>query len=195
MRESVVERSTRETNVKVRLNLDGTGKHKVNARLNFLNHMLRSFALHGVFDLEVEAEGDVHVDDHHLVEDVGIAIGQSILQASSQSESTRRFASVIVPMDEVLVMMAVDLSGRFHFESNLTFKRVRLGDVSSEMIEHFLKSLAENGRFNLHLVIMKDGNDHHKCEAVFKALGLALAQAVELIPRLSGKITSEKGVL
>lgn len=195
MRKATVRRTTNETDVEVAINLDGRGTHNVRTSLNFLDHMLRSFALHGLLDLKIKAKGDTNIDDHHLVEDIAIALGQAIEKALGDKTGIRRFGSALIPMDEVLMLVSLDLSGRPHFESNLEFRRVRIGDLTSEMINHFLKSLADNGRLNLHVSVMKGSNDHHKAEAVFKALGVALSDAVRVNERLRGRTLSEKGAL
>lgn len=195
MRKATVRRVTSETSIVVSVNLDGRGRHEISTSVNFLDHMLRSFALHGMFDLKVEAKGDTHVDDHHLVEDVAIALGQALEKALGDKKEIRRFGSALIPMDEVLMLVSLDISGRPHFESNLEFRRVRIGDLTTEMINHFLKSLSDNGRFNLHVSVMKGTNDHHKAEAVFKALALALSDAIRLNKRFRGRTLSEKGSL
>ncbi len=194
-RRAAVERETRETNVKVEVNIDGEGLHEVDTGIHFLNHLLGSLALHGLIDLKVQATGDLKVDDHHVVEDVAITLGQALATAMGEKSGVRRFGSAVIPMDDALIMASVDLSGRVYFESNLEFRRMKIGDLMAEMVNHFLKSFAEAGRFNLHIVALRGSNDHHKVEGAFKAVGLALAQALEVNPRLKGKSASEKGIL
>jgi imidazoleglycerol-phosphate dehydratase len=177
------------------LNLDGSGNSKIKTGINFLDHLLSSFALHGLFDLNIKAEGNRHVDDHHLVEDIGITLGQALVKALGDKKGITRVGSVIVPMDDALILTSIDLSGRAYVDSDLEFERIKIGDLTSEMINHFLRSFATSGQFNLHIHALRGSNDHHKAEAVFKALGRALSQAVELNPRLKGRIPSEKGVL
>ncbi len=194
MRTAKIKRKTRETQISLELNLDGTGKSSIDTPLNFLNHMLESFSKHSRFDLRVKAEGDVDVDDHHLVEDVGICLGQAIDKAAGDKKGISRMGSSCVPMDESLSHVALDLSGRGYAKIDIRyseFRDARLGDVSKEAIPHFFESLALNGKFNLHMTV--DGeNDHHKIEACFKALAKALYDAT----RISGtEIPSTKGVV
>ncbi|MFH1328130.1 MAG: imidazoleglycerol-phosphate dehydratase HisB [Candidatus Bathyarchaeota archaeon] len=193
MRQGTIERKTKETSITVKMNLDGKGHHEIVTRLNFLDHLVNSFALHGLIDLRVSADGDLHVDDHHLVEDVAITLGQALMKALGEKRGIRRFGTSITPMDDVLIIAAIDLSDRAHFESNLEFKRTKLGDMAAEMVNHFFKSFAEAGKFNLHLLLLKGKNDHHKAEAAFKAVAIALSQAIEINPRIKGHIPSAKG--
>lgn len=188
------ERKTKETNVSVEINLDGSGESKISVPLSFLSHMLESFSKHSNFDLSVKASGDTKVDDHHLVEDVAIVLGEAFDEALGGKVGITRMAHAIVPMDDARAEVSVDLSGRPYAVVKIPFSEFqekRVGDVSKENIEHFLESLALNGRFNLN--IKAEGrNDHHKVEACFKALAKALREAV----RISGTgIPSTKGVL
>jgi len=179
-REAAVKRRTRETNVEVRISLDGKGPSEAKTPLKFLNHMLDSFSKHSGFSLKVKASGDVEVDDHHLMEDVGICMGQAFLQALGSKRGINRMAYSIVPMDDSRAEVSVDLSGRPYAVVNLPFSEFherRVGDVSKENITHFLESFALNGAFNLN-VKAEGRNDHHKVEAVFKALAKALKDAV-----------------
>ncbi|VVB54810.1 Imidazoleglycerol-phosphate dehydratase [uncultured archaeon] len=193
-RKARIERKTKETLIKVELNLDGSGKAAVRTPLNFLNHMLESLAKHSGFDLKVSARGDVHVDDHHLVEDVGITLGHALVTALGDKKGIVRMAYFIAPMDDSKSTVAVDLSGRPYSVIDIgwsNFKDSRVGDVSKENIEHFLESFSVNGKFNLHMKT-EGRNDHHKAEASFKALARALKEAV----RVSGDaVPSTKGVL
>jgi len=194
MRAAKVERKTKETQVSLELNLDGKGKAKVKTPLKFLNHMLENFSKHSGFDLTVSAKGDVDVDDHHLVEDIGICLGEALLKALGDKRGITRMAHAIVPMDDSKAQVAVDLSGRPYVKIKLPFsqfKERRVGDVSKENIEHFLESFAINGKFNLN--IKTEGrNDHHKVEVTFKALAKALKEAT----RVSGReVPSTKGRL
>lgn len=185
-------RKTKETQVKVRLNLDGSGESKIKTPLNFLNHMLENVARHGGFDLKIDGDGDVKVDDHHLVEDAGICLGEAFLKALGDKKGINRMAYSIVPMDDARAEVSVDLSGRPYAVIELPFsefKERRVGDVSKENIEHFLESFALNGRFNLN-VKAEGRNDHHKVEACFKALAKALYDATRVTGR---KIPSTKG--
>jgi imidazoleglycerol-phosphate dehydratase len=194
MRSAEVKRGTRETEVKVELRLDGSGKSKVKTPLKFLNHMLENFAKHSGFDLNVTAKGDVGVDDHHLVEDVGICLGEALLKALGDKKGIARMAHSIVPMDDSRAEVSVDLSGRPYAVIDLPFSEFtekRVGDVTKENIEHFLESFALNGKFNLNAKV-EGRNDHHKVEATFKALAKSLKEAT----RVTGKdVPSTKGKL
>ena len=192
-RRAVVERVTGETKVKVVLDLDDEkGRVKIGLDRKFFKHMLASMAFHGGFTLEIEGEEFEALDDHHLVEDVGLALGEALAKALGDKRGIARFGWAAVPMDEALILASVDLSGRPYFESNLTFKRLHLGDLSTEMINHFFYSFSHAGGFTLHLLALRGVNDHHKAEAAFKAVGLALAQACR---KTGGEIPSLKGVL
>ena len=192
MRSAKVSRKTKETKITLALKLDGVGKSHVKTPLKFLNHMLENFSKHGGFDLDVHAEGDTDVDDHHLVEDLGICLGEALLKALGDKKGINRMAHAIVPMDDSKAEVAVDLSGRPYAKIVLPFSQFaerRVGDVSKENIEHFLESFAISGRFNLNVKV-EGRNDHHKVEASFKALAKALKEAV----RITGKgIPSTKG--
>ncbi|MBU0763120.1 MAG: imidazoleglycerol-phosphate dehydratase HisB [Candidatus Altiarchaeota archaeon] len=193
-RKANIKRKTKETNISLSLNLDGKGKYDIQTPLKFLNHMLESFSKHSGFDIKVKATGDVDVDDHHLVEDLGIVLGEAMLSALGVKKGIARIAHCIVPMDDARAEVAVDLSGRPYAVINLPFsefKERRVGDVSKENIEHFLESLALNGRFNLNVKV-SGRNDHHKVEATFKALAKALKQAVKVVGK---DIPSTKGKL
>ena len=186
-----MERETKETRVKVRLNLDGSGKARVSTGIKFFDHLLSSLAKHGCFDLELRAEGDL---EHHVVEDAMIALGGALERALGKKAGIQRIGEAIVPMDDALVLVAVDLSGRAYPEIEVRFAKRKLDDLSSEMVKHSLQTLAQNGRFNLHVKVLRGQNDHHRAEAIFKALGVALARAVERTPRRRG-VPSTKGVL
>lgn len=192
MRTAKIVRKTKETKIVLELNLDGEGNAVIKTPLNFMNHMLENFAKHSLFDLRVVAEGDTHVDDHHLVEDLGICLGQAIDKALGEKKGIARMGCASVPMDDSLAHVALDLSGRPYAKLNLRFSEFRaakLGDVSKEAIPHFFESLAYNGRFNLHINV--DGeNDHHKVESCFKAVARALYEATRLT---HSKVPSTKG--
>jgi len=175
----------------ITLNLDGEGKSQINTGIEFFNHMLESFARHGLFDLELEAEGDLDIDDHHTVEDVGIILGEVLNDVLGDKKGIRRMAHALVPMDEALAMVAIDLSGRSYTVLDLPFKKVKVGGLSTENVGHFLESLAQNGKFNLHARCEGD-NDHHQVEALFKALARALHDATRVT---HGSIPSTKGVI
>ncbi len=176
-RSARVERATAETRVTVDLSLDG-GDYDHATGVGFLDHMLDLFARHGGFGLTVRCEGDLHVDDHHTVEDVGIALGQAFAEALGDKAHINRYGDALVPMDETLARCAVDLSGRFYLVFDAAFDRATVGDLSTEMVRHFFYSLAEHARMNLHLAVLYGGNDHHRAEALFKAAARALRHAV-----------------
>jgi imidazoleglycerol-phosphate dehydratase len=189
-----VQRRTKETDVRVRLGLDGTGQSKVSTGVAFLDHMLELFARHGLFDLEVECRGDLHIDDHHSVEDVAITLGQALAQALGDKAGVARYGSAYVPMDEALCRAVVDLSGRFYLVYKVETRRQMIGNFSVELAEHFWRSLAEAARCNLHIDCLRGRNTHHILEGTFKATARALRQAVERDPRVTG-VPSTKGVL
>jgi imidazoleglycerol-phosphate dehydratase len=193
-RAAEVRRTTKETDVRVRLSLDGTGQAQVSTGVAFLDHMLELFARHGLFDLEVECRGDLHIDDHHSVEDVAITLGQALAQALGDKAGITRYGSALVPMDEALCRAVVDLSGRFYLVYEVETRRQTVGNFSVELAEHFWRSLAEAARCNLHIDCLRGRNTHHILEGTFKATARALRQAVERDPRVSG-VPSTKGVL
>jgi len=191
MRESKLARKTNETDIEVRLLLDGSGNTDINTGIAFFDHMLNSFARHGYFDLMVKAKGDLTVDDHHTIEDVGITLGSAIKKALADKKGIERFGDARVPMDEALASAAVDLSGRSFLAFNADFANQKIGDFNPQNTRHFFESLVSNAGINAHLNVTGE-NDHHKIEALFKAFGIALKRAV----RQSGSgIPSTKGVL
>lgn len=188
-------RQTKETDVSVALALDGDGSGaQINTGVPFLDHMLELFARHGLFDLAVECRGDLHIDDHHSVEDVAISLGQAFAQALGDKAGVTRYGSALVPMDESLCRAVVDLSGRFYLVYEVETTRQTVGNFSVELAEHFWRSFAEAARISLHIDLLRGRNTHHILEATFKATARALRQAVELDPRASG-VPSTKGVL
>lgn len=189
MRGCRLERKTGETEVEVSLKLDGRGEAEVETGISFLNHLLSHLAKHSGFDLKVRAKGDM---EHHVAEDVMIVLGQCLEKALGDKKGIRRMGDAIVPMDETLVMVSVDLSGRGYSSVELKLRTKRVEDLDADLLEHLLQTFAQNGRFNLHVQVLKGRNDHHKAEAVFKALGLALGEACS---RRGGGIPSTKGVL
>ena len=193
-RAAEVRRTTKETDVRVRLGLDGTGRSQVSTGVAFLDHMLELFARHGLFDLEVECRGDLHIDDHHSVEDVAITLGQAFAEALGDKAGVARYGSAYVPMDEALCRAVVDLSGRFYLVYAVETRRQTIGNFSVELAEHFWRSLAEAARCNLHIDCLRGRNTHHILEGTFKAAARALRQACERDPRVSG-VPSTKGVL
>jgi len=192
-REAKLSRKTNETQVRMRLNLDGKGESRITTGIGFLDHMLTSFAVHGLFDLELEASGDRNVDDHHTVEDVGIVLGQAIGKALKERLGIRRYATSILPMDESLAMVALDLSGRSAcwFDAPLAGK---IGAFDAELIEEFFVAVSRGGDLTLHVKILAGGNRHHMAEALFKAFGRALDEATRIDPRVGG-VPSSKGKL
>lgn len=194
-RRSKVTRTTRETRVEIRLCVDGSGDATIATGIGFLDHMLDSLARHARFDLWVQAEGDLQVDQHHTTEDVGLTLGQALTQALGERRGIRRFGHAIVPLDEALALVAIDLGGRPWATVDLPFHGTTIGAMSSELIPHFLQSFAMEGRFALHAKLLAGENDHHRAEATFKALARALDDATRLDPRLEGAVPSTKGVL
>lgn len=187
-------RNTNETQIQLSINLDGSGKTKINTGVGFFDHMLNLMAFHGGFDLEVVAKGDLEVCDHHMVEDVGIALGQCFLEALGDKRGIKRYGTFFLPMDETLVQISLDISGRsfLHFEGE--FKRETIGEFSTEMTKEFFRAFAFNAGITLHGRVLYGENDHHKVEALFKALGRALKEAKE-IDHNNMVLPSTKGVL
>jgi len=194
VREARIERETRETKITLVLRLDGGGTAEVNTGVGFFDHMLTHVARHGLFDLTVQAEGDLHIDAHHTVEDVGICLGKAFLQAVGSPEGLTRYGHAITPMDEALAEAAVDFSGRPFLVFNAALPPVRVGDFDAELAEEFLRAFAMNSRTTLHINLRYGKNVHHCLEGMFKALGRALREAVRLDPRVKG-VPSTKGVI
>jgi len=191
MRKQKMSRRTSETDIKILLNLDGDGKTNIKTGIEFFDHMLNSFAKHGFFDLEVEAKGDIGVDDHHTVEDVGILLGEVFNKAIADKKGIRRIAHSIVPMDDALATVAVDISGRNYSVLDFNFRKANVGDLSTENIGHFFTSFANSAKININAKVEGE-NDHHKIEALFKSLARALKEA-SIIEHNS--IPSTKGIL
>jgi len=194
-RQSEVERRTGETQVKVALNLDGTGKHDCQTGIGFLDHMLAQLAYHGLLDLEVRAAGDLQVDPHHTVEDVGLALGEAFFQALGDCKGIVRMGSAYAPMDESLAFACADFSGRPYAVVQAEWHAPQIGMLPTSLITHFWESLAVTARANLHLCVLAGRDDHHQCEALFKAAGRAIDAAIRLEPRRQGQIPSTKGTL
>lgn len=188
-RKSKVSRKTKETNIRVSLNIDGRGNYNIRTGIKFFNHFLSSFAKHGSFDLEIAATGD---NEHHVVEDVGIVLGEAFKKALGDKLGIRRFGFSVVPMDDALVLVAVDAGGRAYCSNDVKFRRKKIEDLSAEMIPHFLESFASEFKINLHAKLLDGKNEHHKAEALFKALGVALRDACEVRGR---GVPSTKGVI
>ena len=194
-RKATVERKTGETDIRLTINLDGKGKADVNTGIGFFDHMLISFAKHGRFDLELSCEGDLYVDSHHTIEDVGIVLGKAIKEAVGDKAGIARYASFIMPMDETLVLSAVDLSGRPYLNYDLKLTTPRVGYFDTEMTREFFYAVSYAGEMNLHLKQLDGSNNHHIIEAAFKAFANALRQAVKIDPEYEGEILSTKGTL
>ncbi|NTU77832.1 MAG: imidazoleglycerol-phosphate dehydratase HisB [Chloroflexales bacterium] len=194
-RTATISRTTGETEISLALNLDGGGQAAISTGVGFLDHMLTLWARHGLFDLSVSARGDLHVDEHHTAEDTCICLGRAIDQALGERRGIVRTAHSFVPMDEALALVAVDLGGRPYCVVQAEFATPRVGQLGTDLVFHLLESIATHGRLNLHAQVLYGRNDHHKVEAIFKALGRALDAATRPDPRLADAIPSTKGVL
>jgi imidazoleglycerol-phosphate dehydratase len=195
MRKAQVTRNTLETKIGVKLNLDGSGKAKLSTGVAFLDHMLEQVARHGMLDLEISANGDLKIDAHHTVEDIGITFGQAFLKALGGKKGVRRFGHAYVPLDEALSRVVVDLSGRPGLEFNLKFIRARIGEFDVDLVHEFFQGFVNHAQVTLHIDNLRGKNAHHQCETVFKAFGRALRMASEIDPRNSGRLPSTKGIL
>lgn len=194
-RTATVSRTTAETAIEITLNLDGTGRFSVDTGVGFLDHMLSHIAKHGVFDLDVRCRGDLWIDQHHTVEDVGICLGEALARAVGDKAGLVRAGSAYMPLDEALAFAAVDLSGRPYAVLDLKLLGRELGGLPPDLFNHFLESFAFAAKINLHLRVLYGANDHHKVEAAFKAMARALDAATRIDPRRGGEIPSTKGVL
>jgi len=195
MRQAQITRNTLETQISVSLNLDGTGKAKLATGLGFLDHMLDQIARHGVMDLEVEAKGDLHIDAHHTVEDIGISLGQAFAKAIGDKKGIRRYGHAYVPLDEALSRVVIDISGRPEMEYYVDFKRAMIGSFDVDLIHEFFQGFVNHALITLHIDNLRGNNAHHQAETVFKAFGRALRVAVEADPRMTGVMPSTKGSL
>jgi imidazoleglycerol-phosphate dehydratase len=195
MREAEFTRDTAETAIRVRVSLDGTGRHDCRTGVGFFDHMLDQLARHSLIDIEVEAKGDLHIDDHHTVEDVGIALGRALAQALGDKRGVRRYGSCLLAMDEALVRAALDLSGRPFLVWNVDFPTEKIGTFDTQLVREFFTALAMNGGITLNVARLDGVNSHHIAEAAFKAVAQALRAAVEPDPRMAGAIPSTKGTL
>jgi len=193
-RQAEIKRATKETDIRVALDLDGEGKSAVNTGVPFLDHMLELFARHGLFDLEVTCKGDLQIDDHHSVEDTAICLGRAFAEALGDKKGIVRFGAAHAPMDETLARAVVDLSGRSYLVYNVRNTRAKIGTFSVELAEHFWRSFAEHCKCNLHIEVFYGRNQHHIIEAVFKSTARALSQAVQIDDRISG-VMSTKGII
>ena len=190
-RNSNVSRKTSETEIDIRMNLDGSGNYNISTGINFFNHMLESFSKHSMIDLDVQASGDIEIDDHHTIEDVGILLGEAFSEAIGDKKGIKRMAHAIVPMDESVATVAVDIGGRSYCNMNLDFKNEKIGDMTSDIVIHFFESFAGSAKINIYGTV-EGANDHHKAEAIFKAFAKSLKEAIKIE---HNQIPSTKGVL
>ena len=194
-RTASITRDTNETQIRVAINLDGTGQQKLNTGVPFLDHMLDQIARHGLIDLDIEARGDLHIDAHHTVEDVGITLGQAFAKAIGDKKGIRRYGHAYVPLDEALSRVVIDFSGRPGLEFHVPFKRSMIGSFDVDLTHEFFQGFVNHALVSLHVDNLRGENAHHQCETVFKAFGRALRMAAELDPRSAGTIPSTKGSL
>ncbi len=195
MRQAKVERNTKETLITVEVNLDGTGSYDVETGLGFLDHMLEQLSRHSLIDLKVWANGDLHIDGHHTTEDAGLAIGEAIRQALGERTGIVRYGNAVVPMDETLTRVALDLSDRPYLIWKVAFNRPKLGDMDTELFREFFQAISQAAGITLHVEVLYGENNHHMIEGCFKALARSLRQAVEIDPRRADTVPSTKGVL
>jgi len=195
MRTAEIKRKTRETDISIQLRLEGKGDIHIDTGCGFLNHMLELFSAHGGFDLTIKCQGDTEVDDHHTVEDVGISLGQAFLKALGDKKGISRYGTMTLPMDEVLMVCALDLSGRSYLNMDVSIPSQKVGTFDTELISEFMMAMARSLEMNLHFVLLAAGNSHHIIEAMFKAFGRALAQGVAIDLKNADKIPSTKGLL
>ncbi len=195
MRKALIARKTKETAIEVRVDLDGTGQSKISTGVGFFDHMLEQLARHSLIDLDITAQGDLHIDHHHTVEDTGIALGQAIRQALGDARGIIRFADALQPMDETLTRVAIDLSGRPYLVFRTSFTRQKIGEFDTELVREFFQALATHAGMNLHVETLYGENSHHIAESAFKGLARTLRAAVAIDPRRSGEIPSTKGSL
>lgn len=194
IREAFAQRNTKETQIQMKLNLDGSGVSDISTGIGFFDHMLDGFTRHGLFDLELHVQGDLEVDDHHTIEDTGIVLGTVIREAVGDKKGIRRYGSFILPMDETLVLCAVDLCGRPYFSWDAQFPTEKIGAMSTEMVREFFYAVSYSAQMNLHIKVLTPGNSHHMAEAMFKSFAKALDMAVSFDPRITD-VLSTKGSL
>lgn len=193
-RSATVTRKTKETDIQIIFNIDGTGKGEISTGIGFFDHMLEGFTRHGFFDLKCKVEGDLYVDGHHTVEDTGIVLGQAIKEALDDKKGIKRFGQFLLPMDDVLVLCAIDLSGRPYYQSNVSFTTPSIGGLDTELIREFFYAVSYNAGMNLHFQLLAGENNHHIAEAMFKAFAKALDEATTKDPRITD-VLSTKGSL
>lgn len=192
MRKAKVDRKTNETDISLEFNIDGGGKSQIDTGIGFLDHMLNLMVFHGSFDLDLRCKGDLYIDDHHSVEDIGIALGQAFSKAIGNRKGIRRFGNVHIPMDEVLSQVVLDISNRPFLVFNMDFNREKLGDMATENFKEFFRAFAFNAGISLHINLLYGENNHHKIESIFKGLGRALKEGSQIV---SDEIVSSKGIL
>jgi imidazoleglycerol-phosphate dehydratase len=195
MRTAAADRNTAETKISVSVNLDGQGKAALATGVPFLDHMLDQVARHGMLDLEIKAKGDLHIDAHHTVEDIGITLGQAVAKAIGDKKGIRRYGHAYVPLDEALSRVVVDFSGRPGLEYHAQFKRALIGEFDVDLVHEFFQGFANHAQVTLHVDSLRGDNAHHQCETMFKAFARALRMAVEIDPRAAGAVPSTKGTL
>ena len=194
-REALVERKTKETSISCKLLLDGTGKSKINTGIGFLDHMLEQVARHGLLDIELKAEGDLHIDMHHTTEDVGIVMGTAIKQALGDKAGIRRFSHIIIPMDEALTQISLDISGRPYLRWAVDLKSPKIGEMDSELFKEWFYAFAHNSDMTLHIENLHGSNAHHIIESCYKGLARCIREAIAIDPLTSGSIPTTKGIL
>ncbi len=194
MRSAEIQRKTNETDIALSIDLDGTGIHQIQTPFPFLDHMLSAFSRHGFFDLILRATGDVHVDDHHTIEDIGIVLGEALAKACGEKRGIRRFGHAVIPLDDALAQVTVDLSGRSYLVYNVKLPKPAIKTFPTDMIEHFFRSLTDHSRINLHINLLYGADTHHILEAIFKGFGRALDAATQIDPRVAD-VASTKGML
>ena len=194
MKISELSRNTKETKINVKLNLKGSGNANIDTKIGFFDHMLNTLAKHSGFDLDVKCDGDIYVDTHHSIEDCGIVLGEAFNQSLDDKTGINRYASFTMPMDDALVLCAVDLCGRSYYESNAHFDTLKCGEFETECTDEFFRSFADNAKINLHFVILRGTNAHHIIEAMFKSLAKCIKDSIKIDPNMKGSLTT-KGVL
>lgn len=194
-RKATINRKTNETDIALSLSLDGTGVRIIDTPIGFLNHMLDLFSKHGLFDVVLNATGDTYIDEHHIVEDIGIVLGKAFAEAIGDKKGINRYGFFILPMDETLATVAIDFAGRYAFQLSCDFSREKVGDLSTELVYDFWDGFAQNAKVNLYIKVENGRNDHHKIEAIFKATARAIRMACQIDERMKGQIPSTKGQL
>ena len=192
MRSYKINRDTLETKISVEINLDGSGKSKIDTGIGFFDHMLTLMAFHGKFDINIKCEGDTYVDDHHTIEDIGIALGQCVKNALGNRRGIKRYSTVFIPMDESLAQTSIDISNRPYLVFNAEFKDKRVGNMTTQMVKEFFRAFVNESRVTLHINLLYGENDHHKIEAIFKSFARALKESIKIV---SDEVSSSKGVL